>query len=140
MPRTALIAGAGIGGLSAAIALRRAGWEVRSSSAPRLRVNSLTAPDLFRPWIYRPGPSLQGGNDVAGNGRHPPGRVTKGLNEIDGLRYRWAWTFAIMAALSQAAWIALLIGAKNASEKQLILLATLALACTVFGGVFLSCS
>lgn len=46
------------------------------------------------------------------------------------------WTFGIVAALSQAAWIALLIGAKNASEKAL-LLATFALARTVFGWVFL---
>jgi Flp pilus assembly protein protease CpaA len=63
--------------------------------------------------------------------------LRKSLNEIDSLRYRWTWTFGIMAALSQAAWIALVIGAKNATEKQLILLATFALACTVFGGVFL---
>ena len=63
--------------------------------------------------------------------------LRKALNEIDRLRYRWGWTFGIMAALSQAAWIALALGAKNASEKTLILLATLALACTVFGGVFL---
>ncbi|MEO5823870.1 MAG: hypothetical protein ABIT71_25470 [Vicinamibacteraceae bacterium] len=59
------------------------------------------------------------------------------MNEIDSLRYRWGWTFGIMAALSQAAWIALGISAERASEKQLILLATLALACTVFGGVFM---
>jgi hypothetical protein len=59
------------------------------------------------------------------------------LNEIDGLRYRWGWTFGIMAAISQAAWIALLIASGKATERQLILLATLALACTVFGGVFL---
>ena len=63
--------------------------------------------------------------------------LRKALNEIDGLRYRWGWTFGIMAALSQAAWIALVIGARNASEKTLILLATLALATTVFGGVFM---
>jgi len=63
--------------------------------------------------------------------------LRKALNEIDGLRYRWGWTFGIMAAISQAAWIALLIGSGRATEKQLILLATLALACTVFGGVFL---
>ena len=63
--------------------------------------------------------------------------LRKALNEIDGLRYRWGWTFGIMAAIYQAAWIALLIGSGRATEKQLILLATLALACTVFGGVFL---
>jgi hypothetical protein len=59
------------------------------------------------------------------------------LNEIDRLRYRWGWTFGIMAALSQAAWIALVLGARSATEKQLILLAAFAVACTVFGGVFL---
>jgi hypothetical protein len=63
--------------------------------------------------------------------------LQKALNEIDNLRYRWGWTFGIMAALSQAAWIALLMGTRSASEKQLILLTALALACTVFGGVFL---
>jgi hypothetical protein len=63
--------------------------------------------------------------------------LRKALNEIDGLRYRWGWVCGIMAAISQAAWIALAIGAERASEKQLILLATFALACTVFGGVFM---
>jgi hypothetical protein len=63
--------------------------------------------------------------------------LRKALNEIDGLRYRWGWTFGIMAAISQAVWIALVVASPNATEKQLILLATLALACTVFGGVFM---
>ena len=36
--------------------------------------------------------------------------LRKALNEIDSLRYRWGWTFGIMAAISQAAWIALLMG------------------------------
>lgn len=63
--------------------------------------------------------------------------LRKALNEIDSLRYRWGWTFGIMAAITQFAWIALLMGTKSASDRQLILLATLALACTVFGGVFL---
>jgi len=62
--------------------------------------------------------------------------LRKALNEIDSLRSR-TWTFGIMAALAQGVWLALLIGAKNASEKELILLATLGLTCTVFGGVFL---
>ena len=38
MSRTALIAGAGIGGLAAGIALRRAGWQIRifeQSQVPR---------------------------------------------------------------------------------------------------------
>jgi hypothetical protein len=63
--------------------------------------------------------------------------LRKALNEIDGYRYRWGWTFGITAALSQAAWIALVIGSRNASERQLILLAAMAVAMTVFGGVFL---
>jgi hypothetical protein len=59
------------------------------------------------------------------------------LNEIDGYRRRWGWTFGITAAISQAAWIGLIMGSRNASEKQLILLASFALAMTVFGGVFM---
>jgi len=63
--------------------------------------------------------------------------LRKALNEIDSYRYRWGWAFGITAALSQAAWIALAIGSRNASERQLILLAALAVAMTVFGGVFM---
>ena len=63
--------------------------------------------------------------------------LRKSLDEIDSYRRRWMITFGITAALSQAAWIALVIGAENATEKQTILLATFALAMTVFGGVFL---
>jgi len=63
--------------------------------------------------------------------------LRKSLDEIDGYRRRWVITFWITAALSQAAWIAFVIGAKNATEKGTILLATFALAMTVFGGVFL---
>ena len=63
--------------------------------------------------------------------------LRKSLDEIDSYRRRWAVTFGITAALSQAAWIALIISSHRASEKQTILLATLALAMTVFGGVFL---
>lgn len=63
--------------------------------------------------------------------------LRKSLDEIDSYRRRWAITFGITAALSQAAWIALVIGAHNASEKETMLLGVLALAMTVFGGVFL---
>jgi hypothetical protein len=63
--------------------------------------------------------------------------LRKSLDEIDSYRRRWVITFWITAALSQAAWIALVIGVKNANEKQTIVLATLALAMTVFGGVFM---
>jgi hypothetical protein len=40
------------------------------------------------------------------------------------------------ARRSPAAWIALVSGSRNATEKQTILRATPALVCTVFGGVF----
>lgn len=63
--------------------------------------------------------------------------LRKALNEIDGYRYRWQWAFGITAALSQAAWIALAIGTRQASDRALILLAAMAVAMTVFGGVFL---
>lgn len=58
------------------------------------------------------------------------------LNEIDRYRCRMGWTFGITAALSQAAWIALLMASRSASERALILFAALAVAMTVFGGVF----
>jgi hypothetical protein len=63
--------------------------------------------------------------------------LRKALNQIDSLRYRAGWMFGVAAALSQTAWIVLGIFAEGASEKGLILLATFALAGTVFGGVFL---
>lgn len=63
--------------------------------------------------------------------------LRKSLDEIDSYRRRWVITFWITAALSQAAWIAFALAAEKATEKGLILLATLALAMTVFGGVFL---
>ena len=63
--------------------------------------------------------------------------LRKSLDEIDGYRRRWVITFGITAALSQAAWIAFVLAARNATEKQLIVFATFALAMTVFGGVFL---
>jgi len=63
--------------------------------------------------------------------------LRKALNEIDGLRYRWVWSFGITAALSQAAWIAVVVGSRQASDRQLILLCAFAVAMTVFGGVFL---
>jgi hypothetical protein len=63
--------------------------------------------------------------------------LRKALNEIDRYRYRWGWSFGITAALSQAAWIALMIGFHRATDRQLVLLAAMAVAMTVFGGVFL---
>ena len=50
--------------------------------------------------------------------------LRKALDEIDRYRRRSTVTFGITAALSQAAWIALVIGAtNNATEKQTIMLA-----------------
>lgn len=63
--------------------------------------------------------------------------LRKALNEIDGYRKRWRWTFGITAAISQAVWIGFILSAEKASEKLLILMATFALAMTVFGGVFM---
>jgi hypothetical protein len=74
---------------------------------------------------------------MTNHANHAETVLRKSLDEIDSYRRRWVITFGITAALSQAAWIAFVIGAQNANEKQTILLATLALAMTVFGGVFL---
>lgn len=63
--------------------------------------------------------------------------LRKALNEIDSYRYRWTWTFGVTAALSQAAWIAVAIGSRGATDRQLLLLCALAVAMTVFGGVFM---
>ena len=68
---------------------------------------------------------------------HAEAILRKSLDEIDSYRKRWMITFGITAALSQAAWIAFVIGVHNATDKQAIMLATLALAMTVFGGVFM---
>jgi 2-polyprenyl-6-methoxyphenol hydroxylase-like FAD-dependent oxidoreductase len=52
--RTALIVGAGIGGLSAAIALRQAGWNVRiferAESARELGFGLSLAPNAIAAW------------------------------------------------------------------------------------------
>ena len=63
--------------------------------------------------------------------------LRKALNEIDAYRYRWGWSFGITAALSQAAWIVLIFASPTATDKQTVLMAALAVAMTVFGGVFL---
>jgi hypothetical protein len=63
--------------------------------------------------------------------------LRKSLDEIDNYRKRSVITFWVTAAVSQAAWIALGIGASRADVKTTIVLASLALAMTVFGGVFM---
>jgi hypothetical protein len=65
------------------------------------------------------------------------GVLRKSLDEIDSLRKRGVYIFGFTALLSQLAWFALILGAERASEKTTILLATFALAMTVFGGVFM---
>jgi hypothetical protein len=63
--------------------------------------------------------------------------LRKSLDEIDGYRKRMLITFGLTAALSQAAWIALIIGVNRADVKTTIVLAAFAVAMTVFGGVFM---
>ena len=63
--------------------------------------------------------------------------LRQSLDSVDRLRKRSAITFGVTAALSQAAWLGLVFGLRTASEKQTVLLATLALALCVFGGVFM---
>ena len=63
--------------------------------------------------------------------------LRKSLDEIDSYRKRWVITFWVTAVLSQAAWFALVFGVRSADVKGTILLATFALAMTVFGGVFM---
>jgi cystathionine beta-lyase/cystathionine gamma-synthase len=68
---------------------------------------------------------------------HTEQLLKKSLDSIDGLRRRWIVTVIITAALSQAAWLAFAFNAERAEIRTVILLATLALAMCVFGGVFL---
>jgi DNA-directed RNA polymerase specialized sigma24 family protein len=99
----------------------------------------LSSPDLFRPWMFRIA-SRAAFRHLKRERKWPPNlRDDEALEDvaIDGYRRRWVWTFGITAALSQAAWIALVMGSKSATERQLILLAALAVAMTVFGGVFM---
>ena len=63
--------------------------------------------------------------------------LRKALNEIDAYRYRWQWSFVITAALSEAAWIGVVLGSRQASDRTLIMLCAVAVAMTVFGGVFM---
>jgi hypothetical protein len=58
------------------------------------------------------------------------------LDYVDRLRKRTVITFAITAVLSQAAWFLLAFGASRVDLKGALIMATLALATTVFGGVF----
>jgi hypothetical protein len=59
------------------------------------------------------------------------------LDNVDRLRRRWLVTMGLTAALSQIAWLAFILKAEQVTEKTLLILATFALAMTVFGGVFM---
>jgi hypothetical protein len=62
--------------------------------------------------------------------------LRRSLDSVDGLRRRWLTTMGITAAVSQIAWLVFILKAEHATEKMLLILATFALAMTVFGGVF----
>ena len=68
---------------------------------------------------------------------HSEAVLRQALDSVDRLRRRWLVTMGITAALSQIAWLAFLFNAERATEKTLLILATFALAMTVFGGVFM---
>jgi hypothetical protein len=62
--------------------------------------------------------------------------LRQSLDYVDRLRKRSLITFGITAFLSQAAWFLLAFGVRHVDVKGAVILATLALAMTVFGGVF----
>ena len=62
--------------------------------------------------------------------------LRRSLDSVDGLRRRWLATMGITAVVSQIAWLAFILKAEHATDKMLLILATFALAMTVFGGVF----
>jgi len=98
MGRAALIVGAGIGGLSAAIALRRLGWDVRvfeQAESPRelgfgvgiapnavAALRELGVGDTVVVRGFEPRRA-----EVRSGGRQPPGRGVRGCQRCD-LRYR----------------------------------------------------
>jgi hypothetical protein len=63
--------------------------------------------------------------------------LRRSLDYVDRLRKRSLVIMGITAALSQIAWIAFVLKAEQVTEKTLVILATFALAMTVFGGVFM---
>jgi hypothetical protein len=63
--------------------------------------------------------------------------LRQALDSVDRLRRRQLVTMAITAVVSQIAWFAFILNAERATEKTLLILATFALAMTVFGGVFM---
>ena len=63
--------------------------------------------------------------------------LRRSLDNVDRLRRRWLVTMGVTVALSQIAWLAFVLKAEQVTEKTLLILATFALAMTVFGGVFM---
>jgi hypothetical protein len=63
--------------------------------------------------------------------------LRQSLDDVDRLRKRQILAFAVTAVLSQAAWVLLIFGAYRADLKTIVLLAALAVAMCVFGGVFM---
>ena len=63
--------------------------------------------------------------------------IRQSLNSVDRLRRRWLVVMGVTAVLSQIAWLAFILEAEHVTEKTLLILATFALAMTVFGGVFM---
>ena len=68
---------------------------------------------------------------------HSAAIIRQALDDVDRLRRRWLVTMGITAAISQVAWLAFIFSAEHVTEKTLLILATFALAMTVFGGVFM---
>jgi hypothetical protein len=68
---------------------------------------------------------------------HSEAILRQALDSVDRLRRRGLVIMGITAALSQIAWLAFIFSAEHVTEKTLLILATFALAMTVFGGVFM---
>jgi hypothetical protein len=68
---------------------------------------------------------------------HGEAIVRQALDHVDRLRRRWLVTMGITATISQIAWLVFVFSAERLTERTLLILATFALAMTVFGGVFM---
>ena len=63
--------------------------------------------------------------------------LRQSLDYVDRLRRRWLVVMGVTAVLSQVTWLVFVLKAEHVTEKTLLILATFALAMTVFGGVFM---
>jgi threonine/homoserine/homoserine lactone efflux protein len=68
---------------------------------------------------------------------HSEAILRQALDSVDRLRKRQLVAMGITAAISQIAWLAFVLSAEHVTERMLLILATFALAMTVFGGVFM---